>query len=91
MPEPHVFSRGATHLINMARGEGIYLWDRDGRRYIDGSAGPICVNIGHGVKEVANAVQAQMRQVSFVHSSHFITQSVIDCAEKLAAFAPRGL
>jgi adenosylmethionine-8-amino-7-oxononanoate aminotransferase len=91
MPDLHVFSRGATHLINMARGEGIYLWDRDGRRYIDGSAGPICVNIGHGVKEVADAVAAQMEQVSFVHSSHFITQSVIDCAEKLAAFAPEGL
>jgi len=91
MPELHVFSRGATHLINMVRGEGIYLWDEDGRRYIDGSAGPICVNIGHGVKEVADAVAAQMEQVSFVHSSHFITQSVIDCAEKVAAFAPEGL
>ena len=79
------------HLIDMVRGEGIYLWDKDGRRYIDGSAGPICVNIGHGVKEVADAVAAQMEQVSFVHSSHFITQSVIDCAEKLAAFAPEGL
>ena len=79
------------HLINMVRGEGVYLWDEDGRQYIDGSAGPICVNIGHGVKEVADAVQAQMEQVSFVHSSHFITQSVIDCAEKLAAFAPEGL
>ncbi len=91
MPENHVFSRGTTYLIKMARGEGIYLWDKDGRRYIDGSAGPICVNIGHGVKEVADAVAAQMEQVSFVHSSHFITQSVIDCAEKLAAFAPEGL
>jgi adenosylmethionine-8-amino-7-oxononanoate aminotransferase len=90
MPELHVFSRGSTHLIDMVRGEGIYLWDKDGRRYIDGSAGPICVNIGHGVKEVADAVAAQMKQVSFVHSSHFITQSVIDCAEKLAAFAPEG-
>jgi adenosylmethionine-8-amino-7-oxononanoate aminotransferase len=91
MPELHVFSRGSTHLIDMVNGEGIYLWDKDGRRYIDGSAGPICVNIGHGVKEVADAVAAQMEQVSFVHSSHFITQSVIDCAERLAAFAPEGL
>ena len=91
MPELHVFPRGSMHLIDMVRGEGIYLWDKDGRRYIDGSAGPICVNIGHGVKEVADAVAAQMKQVSFVHSSHFITQSVIDCAEKLASFAPEGL
>jgi len=75
----------------MVKGEGIYLWDRDGRRYIDGSSGPICVNIGHGVKEVADAVKQQMDEVSYVHSSHFITRSVKDCADRLAAFAPEGL
>jgi len=91
MSSNHVFSRGAEHLYEMVRGEGIYLWDRDGHRYIDGSAGPICVNIGHGVKEVADAVKRQMDEVSYVHSSHFITRSVKDCADRLAAFAPEGL
>ncbi|MBN2334223.1 aspartate aminotransferase family protein [Candidatus Bathyarchaeota archaeon] len=90
MPESHVFSRGSMHLIEMVRAEGIYLWDKEGRRYIDGSAGPICVNIGHGVKEVRDAVNAQMEQVSYVHSSHFTTDSVTDCADKIAAFAPEG-
>jgi adenosylmethionine-8-amino-7-oxononanoate aminotransferase len=75
----------------MSHGEGIYLWDVDGNQYIDGSAGPICVNIGHGVKEVRDAVNSQMEGVSYVHSSHFITDSVRDCASKLSEFAPVGL
>jgi adenosylmethionine-8-amino-7-oxononanoate aminotransferase len=73
------------------RGEGVYVWDAEGNRYIDGSAGPICVNIGHGVKEVAEAVARQMEKISFAHSSHFTTESVLVCAEKLAKFAPHGM
>jgi adenosylmethionine-8-amino-7-oxononanoate aminotransferase len=79
------------HLHEMIKGEGIYLWSREGKRFIDGSAGPICVNIGHGVEEVTEAVQRQMKEVSYVHSSHFITKSVRDCAEKLASLAPDTL
>ena len=66
----------------MVRGEGIYLWDAEGNRYIDGSSGPICVNIGHGVKPVEEAVTKQMREVSYVHSGHFKVDSVEKCAEK---------
>jgi adenosylmethionine-8-amino-7-oxononanoate aminotransferase len=91
MSGKHIFSRGATELNEMVRGEGIYLWSSDGTRYIDGSSGPICVNIGHGVKEVTDAVRKQMEQVSYVHSSHFTTNSVKDCADKLASLAPKSL
>lgn len=79
------------HLHEMIKGEGIYLWSREGKRFIDGSAGPICVNIGHGVEEVTEAVHRQMKEVSYVHSSHFITKSVRDCADKLASLAPETL
>jgi adenosylmethionine-8-amino-7-oxononanoate aminotransferase len=75
----------------MVKGEGIYLWSKEGKRYIDGSSGPICVNIGHGVKEVSDAVRKQMEQVSYVHSSHFTTSSVKKCADKLASLAPETL
>lgn len=88
MSRSHIFSRGAAKLHEMVRGEGVYLWSKEGERFLDGSAGPICVNIGHGVKEVADAVYAQMKQVSYVHSSHLSTTSVIDCARKVAEFAP---
>ena len=91
-PNPsHLFSRASGGLLLLVKGEGVYVWDADGNRYIDGSAGPICVNIGHGVKEVAEAVARQMEKISFAHSSHFTTESVLVCAEKLAKFAPHGM
>ncbi|MGB9622821.1 MAG: aspartate aminotransferase family protein, partial [Candidatus Bathyarchaeia archaeon] len=86
----HLFSR-SSKLIPLARGEGVYVWDNEGRRYIDGSSGPVCVVIGHGVKDVAEAVAKQMNKISFAHSSHFTTDSVIECAEKLAKFSPYSL
>jgi adenosylmethionine-8-amino-7-oxononanoate aminotransferase len=91
MSGKHIFSRGATQLYEMVKGEGIYLWSKHGKRYIDGSAGPVCVNIGHGVKEVTEAVYKQMNEVSYVHSRHFTTASVKDCADKLASLAPKTL
>jgi adenosylmethionine-8-amino-7-oxononanoate aminotransferase len=91
MSGKHIFSRGAAQLHEMVKGEGIYLWSKDGTRYIDGSSGPICVNIGHGVKEVTNAVWKQMEEVSYVHSSHFTTDSVKKCADKLVSLTPAKL
>ncbi|MBS7619266.1 aspartate aminotransferase family protein [Candidatus Bathyarchaeota archaeon] len=86
----HLFSR-SSKLMPLARGEGVYVWDDVGRRYIDGSSGPVCVVIGHGVREVAEAVARQMSKISFAHSSHFTTDSVIECADKLAKFSPYSL
>lgn len=87
----YLFSRAAGKLLTIERGEGIYVWDSEGRRYIDGSSGPICVNIGHSVKEVADAVARQMEKISYAHSGHFTTQSVLNFAERLAQFAPPSL
>ncbi|MGD2201126.1 MAG: aspartate aminotransferase family protein [Candidatus Bathyarchaeota archaeon] len=87
----HLFSRATGTLLKITRGEGVYVWDDEGNRYIDGSAGPICVNIGHGVKEVAEAVARQMEQISYAHSSHFTTDSVLEFTEKLAQFAPPSI
>jgi len=53
------------------RGEGIYLWDVNGKRYIDASSGPLVSNIGHGVKEIRDAVYAQMEKIEFAHRLKF--------------------
>jgi len=87
----YLFSRATGKLLTITKGEGIYVWDNEGKRYIDGSSGPICVNIGHGVKEVAEAINRQMEMISYAHSSHFTTSSVLEFAEKLAKFAPPSL
>jgi adenosylmethionine-8-amino-7-oxononanoate aminotransferase len=58
----------------MVKGEGIYLYDRDGNKYIDASGGAVCVGIGHGVKEVVDAVISQVERISFVYGGQFTNE-----------------
>src|SRR3954469_10939815 len=54
--------RGAELVIT--RGEGAYVWDEDGRRYLDGTASLWNVNVGHGRTEIVDAAAAQMRTLA---------------------------
>ena len=75
-----------------ARGEGIYIYDTDGKRIIDGLAGLCCVNVGYGRPELGQAAARQMETLSFSHS-FFKTSHVmaIKLAEQLVAMTPAGL
>src|SRR5579862_4390411 len=55
---------GLEALPRIARGEGSYLYDTDGRRYLDGSGGPAAFSIGHGNREVNAAISAQLERVA---------------------------
>ncbi|MBZ5722335.1 MAG: aspartate aminotransferase family protein [Acidobacteriia bacterium] len=69
------------------RGEGVYLWDSAGKRYLD-FAGSAAVNfIGHGVQEISAAMAEQARQLEFVHSSQFTTPVAEEYAQALIEFA----
>jgi len=69
------------------RGEGVYIWDSDGERYLDFS-GQAGVNfIGHGVPSISEAVAKQASQLEFVHSSQFTTAIAEDYAAELLEFA----
>lgn len=74
------------------RAEGVYIWDADGRRIIDGLAGLGCVNLGYGRQELADVAAAQMKRLSF-SQSFFKTSNepAIELAEKLVEIAPKGL
>src|SRR5438132_11795806 len=72
------------------RGEGIYIWDKTGRRYIDGAGGMYVVNIGHGVPEIIEAMSAQARRVCFAHVAQFTSEAQIEFSNRLAALAPPG-
>ncbi len=75
----------------MVRGEGIYLFDAEGRRYIDGSSGSSLVcNIGHGVKEIAAVMSSQAAELACnpFHCSH--TQADEEMAARLIGLAPPG-
>lgn len=75
----------------MVRGQGVYLYDREGREYLDAVGGISVVNIGHGVPEILAAMRAQAEQVAFVHGGSFINEPAMALAEELAAWAPPGL
>jgi len=63
--------KGAQRRPMVARGEGIYLWDTDGRRYIDASSGPATTNLGHANKRVLTAMAEQAGKVAFAYASNF--------------------
>lgn len=75
----------------IAYGKGIYLYDQDGKRYLDGCGGAVTVSIGHGVEEVAEAMYAQAKEVSFAYRSHFSSEAVEGLGAKLAEWAPGSL
>lgn len=72
--------------------EGVYIWDTDGRRIIDGLAGLGCVTLGYGRKELAEVAARQMQKLSY-SQSFFKTSNepAIQLAEKLVELTPKGL
>lgn len=65
------------------KGSGIYLYDEDGNKYIDGSSGAVTASIGHGNKEIIHAMLEQAKKVSFVYRSQFTTEPAEELACKL--------
>jgi adenosylmethionine-8-amino-7-oxononanoate aminotransferase len=69
------------------RGEGAYIWDADGHRYLDFSGSAAVNFIGHGVREIADAMAEQARQLEFAHTSQFTTPIAEEFAQELLDFA----
>jgi adenosylmethionine-8-amino-7-oxononanoate aminotransferase len=87
--ENHVFyplPRKKYPLI--VKAEGLCLWDSDGKRYIDGCSGALVSNIGHGVKEVNDAIAAQLAEVAFAHRFKFTNRPVQELARLIASLTP---
>ncbi len=72
-------------------GEGIFLFDSAGRRYLDGSSGALVANLGHGRREIAEAMAAQAGRVAFAHTSRFTSAPQEELAERVARLLPYGL
>lgn len=73
------------------RGEGIYLYDVDGRRFIDGMSGAWVVNVGHGRRSVVDAMTHQAQQLAYVLHEGYTTPVAIVLAERLSALTAPGL
>lgn len=73
----------------VARGEGAYIYDAAGKRYLDATAGLWFTNVGHGRGEIADAVAAQLRQIAhYSNFGDFAEPATQELAERLSALAP---
>jgi adenosylmethionine-8-amino-7-oxononanoate aminotransferase len=86
-----VFRRSFRKTFPSAvRGEGVYLWDTEGKRYLDLSGSAAVNLIGHGVAEIASAMTEQAARLEFVHTSQFTTPVAEDYAQELLEFAGKN-
>ena len=87
-PDGNVLLRNLTRdMPVIARGDGIYLFDKAGKRYVDASSGALVVSVGHGNREVADRIHAQLCQVGYVNGTHFTSDVTEDLATRLVARA----
>jgi adenosylmethionine-8-amino-7-oxononanoate aminotransferase len=87
----HVFGRSAGPLPVAASGEGCYIIDADGKRYLDGSGGAAVSCLGHSDPDVRAAIHGQLDRIAFAHTGFFTSQAAEDLADRLVANAPDGI
>jgi adenosylmethionine-8-amino-7-oxononanoate aminotransferase len=88
----HVFHRNLNHEYPVAvRGDGVYLVDATGKRYLDASGGAAVSCLGHSDRAVIDAIKAQLDRLPFAHTSFFTNEPMERLADVLVAGAPAGL
>jgi adenosylmethionine-8-amino-7-oxononanoate aminotransferase len=86
----HVFHRNPRQDYAVAvRGEGPYLFDRDGKRYLDASGGAAVSCLGHSDRAVIEAIQRQLDRLPYAHTSFFSSEPMEALADALIARAPK--
>lgn len=86
-----LFYQSRSRRPMLDRAEGIYMWDKSGKRYIDGSSGAMVSNIGHSNPNVLAAMRRQMENSTFGYRLHFETEASEQLADKLAELSADGL
>jgi taurine---2-oxoglutarate transaminase len=83
-------AQGAVNPIPMARAEGVYFWDANGKRYLDLNSQLMCVNIGHGDRRVIDAIKAQADELVYAGPG-MATRVRAEIGQMLAGLAPGDL
>jgi adenosylmethionine-8-amino-7-oxononanoate aminotransferase len=83
--------KDAIRRPTVERADGIYMWDTDGRRYIDASSGPVVSNIGHGNPRVLAAMIEQAQKVAFASRTVFENEPNAKLADLITGLAGPGL
>jgi adenosylmethionine-8-amino-7-oxononanoate aminotransferase len=88
----HVFPRHTKARPPVAaRGEGAYIIDESGKRYLDGSGGAAVSCLGHSDPEVTQAIKDQADRIAFAHTGFFTSEPAERLADRLIAHAPEGI
>lgn len=85
-----VHGQGITPPI-ITHGDGVYIWDSNGKRYLDGLSGLFTCQVGHGRKEIAKAAAKQAKKLEFFPLWSYATEPAIELAARLADYAPGDL
>jgi adenosylmethionine-8-amino-7-oxononanoate aminotransferase len=85
------YQDGGAEIPILTRGDGCYVWDEHGKRYLDGLSALFCVNIGHGRSDIAQAGADQAAQLGFFTNWSYAHPPAIELAAKLAELAPGDL
>src|SRR5438093_12495681 len=75
----------------ITRGEGCYVYDEHGNRYLDGLSALFCVNAGHGRSEIGEAMARQIEELDFFTVWSYAHARAIELAARIAALAPADL
>ncbi|WP_433531568.1 aspartate aminotransferase family protein [Micromonospora sp. CA-263727] len=84
-------SYSAGEVPTIVRGEGAYVWDSQGRRYLDGLAGLFVVNAGHGRTELAEAAAKQAGELAYFPLWSYAHPTAVELAERISALTPGDL
>jgi len=90
-PESNLFYQSGQKRPMLDRGEGVYLFDVNGNKYLDASSGAMVSNIGHSNPRVLQAMQEQMHKATFGYRLHFQTEPSERLASLTASLMPQGL
>jgi adenosylmethionine-8-amino-7-oxononanoate aminotransferase len=80
-----------TDIPIIVRGEGCYVYDEHGKRYLDGLSALFCVNIGHGRGDIAQAGADQAKELGFITNWSYAHPPSIELAARIASLAPGDL
>ena len=87
----HLFYQTSQRRPLLDQARGVYMWDVDGKRYLDGSSGAMVCNIGHSNPRVLDAMRRQMEKSTFGYRLHFETEASESLAARTAALCPEGM
>lgn len=88
----HIFPRHTrASLPTAVRGDGVYLYDSEGKSYFDGSGGAAVSCLGHSDADVISAVKSQLDSLDFAHTGFLTSEPAEELADRLVAHAPEGI